>query len=193
LYYPHVREFRRYLAGAITVASVESLQAELAEILAEEYGRRFDPDLMAYTPAHPELYRDFMRSLGVTEDEWTRIPMSPGLDAMKGEIFELVQNRMEEHVLGAIIFGMEATTPYRHQCVTMGIERVMEREGIVVDHRFFSRHIDVDPRHGQSLLMPIRSWLADDARVFGLIDGAARAFSARAIFLDEVFTTLTKR
>ena len=64
-YYEHVRVFRLYLAGAMTVVPVEEFQVILSEIIADEFGVRLygEPDV----DGHPELFRRFMRSLGLTE------------------------------------------------------------------------------------------------------------------------------
>jgi pyrroloquinoline quinone (PQQ) biosynthesis protein C len=186
LYYAHVNEFRKYLAGAITVSTIEPLQAALAEVLAEEYGRRFDPLKGMAGPSHPDLYRHFMQSIGIDPADWDSVPPINGIVHYKTTLFEMFRNDEEVAITGAVIFGMESTTPYRHERVSIGLQIFGRDHGIDVDHFFFSRHVEDDPRHGQSLLMPIRSWLDDRDRVEGLTAGALRAFDARKVFLDDL-------
>ena len=190
LYYGHVRNFRRYLAGAITVATDERLQGNLAEILAEEYGRHFNVETQDYGPSHPHLYRQFMRSLGITEAAWTEAPTSDGARYMRDTHFALFRNDLEVEMLGAVIFGMEATTPYRHAKVATGLSIIAGREDLNIDDTFFSRHVEIDPRHGQSLILPIHDWLIETDLVAGLTRGALISFEARCAFLDEVLAEL---
>merc|ERR1712137_1056699 len=80
-YWHHVKVFRLYLAGAMTaVTEEESLQITLTSILADEYGL-FPQDGAASDPtfqsgvavpplSHPSLFRKFMRSLGLQDDDW---------------------------------------------------------------------------------------------------------------------------
>ncbi len=186
MYYGHVRQFRKYLAGAITVSSVEPLQEALAEILAEEYGRRFDPKLGDFGPSHPELYRRFMRSIGMNPEDWHDELPIPGIRYYHSVIYDLFRGDRELEVMGAIIFGMEASTPYRHERVTAGIEKFCETSDLEIDHTFFNRHVEIDPRHGQSIIMPIREWLDDPGKVAALTRGAITCFEARAFFLDDL-------
>jgi pyrroloquinoline quinone (PQQ) biosynthesis protein C len=98
----------------------------------------------------------------------------------------MFQGGNEVETMGAIIFGMEGSTPYRHERVASGLDKYATANGIDIDHAFFSRHVEIDPRHGQSILMTIRDWLSDPVKVNLLSQGAIRSFDARKIFLDQV-------
>ena len=208
-YYEHVRVFRLYLAGAMTVVPVEGLQVkvgccwsceytrrevgstpwvgwdgerkepkqrseieqesrrgcfreilchtqpthppttpppQLAEIMADEFGVRLwnEPDV----DGHPKLFRRFMRSLGLTEEDWERVStgknLLPGIDHYRRVHYSMFQGNLPEEIVGAIIFGMERTTPHRHSSVLDGIKTFSERTGHAVDAQFFSEHVAVD-------------------------------------------------
>ena len=186
LYYAHVQLFRKYLAGAITVSIIEATQAALADIVAEEYGCRYDVELQAYGPSHPELYRRFMRSVGVQPEEWESVAPIAGIEHFRQVHYAMFQSGEELPMLGAVMFGMESSTPYRHHRVATGLEIFAAEHNLDVDHTFFSRHVEVDPRHGQSVLMTVRTWLDSPASVDLLRQGAIRSFDARTVFLDEV-------
>ena len=106
-YYEHVRVFRLYLAGAMTVVPVEGLQVILSEVIADEFGVRLygEPDV----DGHPELFRRFMRSLGLTESDWE--PVSTGKNLLEGVAhykrvhYGLFRADLVEETVGAIIFG----------------------------------------------------------------------------------------
>ena len=62
---------------------------------------------------------------------------------------------------------------------------------MTIDDTFFSRHVEVDPRHGQSLIMPIRDWLANEELVKLIVEGACQSLDARKAFLDDIMTQVT--
>src|ERR687894_1863536 len=71
-YYRHVRVSRLYLAALISKCrDDEKLQLALAEVLFDEYGH-LDPE-----ETHPALYRRFLTTLGITEEEWEAPPTLP--------------------------------------------------------------------------------------------------------------------
>jgi pyrroloquinoline-quinone synthase len=186
LYYAHVRHFRKYLAGAITVSTIEATQVALADIVAEEYGCRYNVELQANGPSHPELYRRFMRSVGVQPEDWESVAPIAGIEHFRQVHYTMFQNGEQLPMLGAVMFGMESSTPFRHHRVTTGLEVFAAENNMNIDHTFFSRHVEVDPRHGQSLLMTVRTWLDSPVSVELLREGAIRSFDARKVFLDEV-------
>ena len=186
VYYGHVQLFRKYLAGAITVSSIEDTQVALADILSEEYGCRYNPDIQGYGPWHPELYRLFMQSISVDPSESRTVPAIEGIEHFRSVHFAMFQGGEEVETIGAVVFGMESSTPYRHERVATGLDRFGADHGMAIDHTFFSRHVEVDPRHGQGILMTIRHWLDDSEKVELLRQGAFRSFDARKVFLDQV-------
>lgn len=190
-YYGHVEIFRKYLAAGVMLASNEKLQEELSEILAEEYGRRYDPEVGASSPSHPELYRRFMRSIDLDPSAWSERGALASIVTYRDVHFKMVTEIREYALIGAIIFAMESATPYRHARVTQGLEKYATTNQVIIDDTFFSRHVEVDPRHGQSLIMPVRDWLANEELVNEIIDGASESLDARRAFLDDLLTHVT--
>ena len=134
-YYEHVRVFRLYLAGAMTVVPIEAFQVVLSEIIADEFGVRLydEPDV----DGHPELFRRFMRSLGLTEEDWEE--ESSGKNLLEGVAhykdvhYGLFWSGLAAETVGAVIFGMERTTPHRHSKVLEGLKRFSQRTGHEID------------------------------------------------------------
>jgi pyrroloquinoline quinone (PQQ) biosynthesis protein C len=186
-YYEHVRVFRLYLAGAMTAVPIEAFQVKLAEIIADEFGVRLfgEPDV----DGHPELFRRFMRSIGLTEDDWERIPtgknLIPGVAHYKRVHYGMFQTLPEE-IVGAIIFGMERTTPHRHSSMLAGLQKFAARSGIAVDPQFFAEHVAVDDYHNHALIEPLADWFEDPVAVDRMKQGALRSFDARLEFLDNL-------
>lgn len=155
LYYGHIREFRKYLAGAITVSTIEQEQVEIAAILAEEYGVAYHAESQSYGPSHPDLYRSY----AVDRAERRRVGPRLGYGRcrrVQGSAFRLFQSGREVETMGALVFGMESSTPYRHERVTTGLRDFAKSNGTDVDTTFFSRHVEIDSRHGRRLITPIR-------------------------------------
>lgn len=191
-YYEHVRVFRLYLAGAMTVVPIEAFQVTLSEIIADEFGVRLydEPDV----DGHPELFRRFMRSLGLTEDDWETVStgknLLEGIAHYKRIHYGLFNAGLAEEMVGAIIFGMERTTPHRHSRVLDGLKKFSARTGHKVDWQFFSEHVGVDDYHNNALLFPLQSWFHDPVKVDRMVQGATASFDARKGFLDDLANTM---
>jgi len=187
-YYEHVRVFRLYLAGAMTVVPIEDFQITLSEILADEFGVRLhgEPDV----DGHPALFRRFMLSLGLTEEDWEAVStgknLLPGIAHYKKVHYSLFQGGLSEEMVGAIIFGMERTTPHRHSAVLDGLNTFSQQTGHKVDVQFFSEHVAVDDYHNTALIKPLESWFRDPTKVQRMKEGAVRSFDARREFLDNL-------
>lgn len=186
LYYPHVQRFRHYLAGALTVAPSEELQTALAEIMADEYGIH----LAGHEPekSHPELFRDFMRSLGITEQEWDSFEPIEGIRRFRAMHFALFTEATQVEAIGAVVFGMENSTPHRHSHVVQGIKRYSERSGAVVDDTFFAAHVEIDEHHSELLFRTAMPILLSDTDA--IVRGAKWSFDARKVMLDDILKQL---
>merc|ERR1712093_684192 len=88
-------------------------------------------------------------------------------------------------MVGAVIFGMERTTPHRHSKV-VGLDKFSARTGQAVDAAFFREHVEVDPSHNLDLLEQAAGLFTDPKRVVSLGRGAAISFDARAVLLDSL-------
>ena len=191
-YYEHVRVFRLYLAGAMTAVPVEEFQVTLSEIIADEFGVRLynEPDV----DGHPKLFRRFMRSLGLTEDDWETVStgknLIEGIAHYKRIHYGLFNGGLAEEIVGAIIFGMERTTPHRHSRVLDGLKKFSDRTGHEIDWQFFSEHVGVDDYHNNALLFPLQSWFLDPVKVDRMMQGATASFDARKGFLDDLALTM---
>ncbi len=180
LYYGHVRYFRQYIARALSIVPEESVQIALAQILSDEYG-------LSGNPSHPELFRQFMRSLSLRGNDWQRCSKPiVGIQEFRERHFELFQDGKYPETMGAVVFGFERTTPYRHARVVEGLRKFTERTGRDVDPTFFREHVTIDPHHSRSLLLPLQNMLKDEHNVQHVIQGAAASFDARKVLLDNL-------
>jgi pyrroloquinoline-quinone synthase len=188
LYYEHVKVFRLYLAGLMTIIPKEEMQIALAKLLADEYGIAVHGH--GNEPSHPEMFRSFMRSIGLTESEWNKNHLIEGIEYYRRVHFSLFRGGLTDEAIGAVIFGMERTTPYRHGKVLKGLKIYDERNGTSTDKVFFSAHVMIDPGHNESLIDVAEEWFTRPQKVERLKLGARISFDARKIFLDDLATAL---
>lgn len=182
MYYEHVLRFRLYVAGALTVAPSEDLQVAFSEILADEYGVQ-----LAGHPAadsHPEMFRKFMASLGLTAADWSGGTPIGGVRYFFKAHFALFRGELVSESLGAVVFGMESTTPYRHSKVLEGLAKHEEKTGETLDDTFFSSHVSIDEHHSELLYNAAMPFIAADPK--GIARGARYSFDAREVFLDDL-------
>lgn len=184
-YYEHVKVYRKYLAGLLTIAPTEPLQLALAEILADEFGLD-----VAHTPSHPAMFRDFMISLNLTASDWDKSYLIPGVEHFQQVHFSMFRGNQFEEFVGAIAFACERTTPYRHRKVVEGLRTFAACEGMKVDSRFFTSHMEIDSEHTAKLLAASRPWLANDGARSRMIAGIEKSFDARERFLDDLMRRL---
>jgi len=182
-YYYHVLTFRRYIAGLLTAVSDEALQRVLADNLADEYG--LYGDISEYENiSHPGLYRSFLRSLGVLEATVKECPVLPGYLYYRDFHLALLASPRTVESIGAVVFGMESTTPYRHTRVARGIELLSQKYGSRVDSRFFDEHSALDDHHSLELAQASVSSVAEQHDA--VIRGAVLSLDARKVFLDDL-------
>lgn len=186
LYYEHVLRFRLYIAGALTVAPSEPLQIAFSEILADEYGVH-----LANRPAadsHPEMFRKFMLSLGLRPNDWSNNRPIDGIQHFFDLHFALFRAQLVSESLGAVAFGMETSTPYRHSKVLEGLSEFELRTGTILDKTFFSSHVDIDEHHSNILYQTSMPFFMADPQ--GIARGARYSFDARAVLLDDLAAEL---
>lgn len=186
-YYQHVRRFRLYIAGALTIAPSEELQAVLAENLADEYGVHLAGQ--AATDSHPEMFRRFMRSLGLEESDWADRESIEGLRRFQAIHFAMFQGDLVPETLGAVVFGMESSTPFRHGMVLQGLENFQQHSALAVDAGFFECHVVGDEGHSAELIDAALPFIEADPE--GVMRGARLSFDARKLFLDDLMREVT--
>lgn len=184
IYYEHVKVFRLYLAGAMTIMPTELLQVTLARILTDEFWLATQATGQPAS-SHPELYRDFMRSIGLTAKDWNDSHMIAGIRNFQDTHYALFRGGLVDETLGAIVFGCEMSTPYRHSRVSSGLKSFSTTSGREVDQRFFSEHVEIDPAHSEALIDALLE-VNPPVSLERLIYGARISFDARKMFLDDL-------
>jgi pyrroloquinoline quinone (PQQ) biosynthesis protein C len=174
----------------MTIMPDEGLQVALADIIADEFGLELVDSQVENVCSHPELFRRFMRSLGLSELEWDNAPRVSGIDWFRQVHYSLFRLGLVDETVGAIVFACENATPYRHSRVAAGLAKFSARTGTSVDYTFFSAHVTLDVHHTESLVNLILPWLDHPERVERIRRGIQISCDARKVFLDDVYVKL---
>jgi pyrroloquinoline-quinone synthase len=176
-YYQHVRSFPenlRQLAGRA--------DSDLAGIVNENLAEELDP-----AGSHPQLWRQFAESLGVSCETLDRARPLPGIAALLDTFDEIVsQGTMMQAVASFYVY--EAQVPEISTQKISGLRRfynITSAEALA----YFGVHEGADVRHRAAW----RAWLAgqDSADSFGVICAAQRSLKALWGGLDAVYPPVT--
>jgi pyrroloquinoline-quinone synthase len=176
-YYHHVRSFPenlRQLAGRAN--------SDLAGIVNENLAEELDP-----AGSHPQLWRQFAESLGVSGETLDRARPLPGIAALLDTFDEMVsQGTMMQAIASFYVY--EAQVPEISTQKLSGLRRfynITEPKALA----YFGVHEEADVRHRAAW----RAWLAgqDSSDSFGVICAAQRSLRALWGGLDAVYPPLT--
>jgi pyrroloquinoline-quinone synthase len=176
-YYQHVRSFPENLRQLAGRAS-----GDLAEIVNENLAEELDP-----AGSHPQLWRQFAESLGVSGETLDYARPLPGIAALLDTFDEMVsQGTMMQAVASFYVY--EAQVPEISAQKISGLRRfynITEPEALA----YFGVHEEADVRHRAAW----RAWLAgqDSSDSFGVICAAERSLKALWGGLDAVYPPVT--
>lgn len=172
-YYQHVRSFPENLKQ-LSTRSTGNLQTLVKENLAEE----IDP-----TAPHPQLWREFAASLGVSDATLDATHVLPGIAALLDTFDEVAaQGTMAQAV--AMFYTYEAQVPEIASQKISGLRRFYG----ITDSRslaYFAVHEEADVRHRAAW----RNWIAEqkDVDEVAVLCAAERSLKALWGALDAVY------
>jgi pyrroloquinoline-quinone synthase len=145
-YYRHVEAFPKHLR-VLAVRADESLKPIVLENLEEEEN-----------PArpHPQLWRDFASTLGVSEEDITTSPSLPGTQNVVHTFRDICANRSVAEAVAAL-YAYESQVPETATTKIDGLHRfygISDAKGTA----YFSVHEEADKVHRAAW----RNWLAEN-------------------------------
>jgi pyrroloquinoline-quinone synthase len=172
-YYQHVRAFPenlQQLAGRT--------DGHLAEVVNENLAEELDP-----SASHPQLWRQFAGSLGVSDAALDRARPLPGIAALLDAFDEVASEGTPAQAVAAF-YVYEAQVPEIASQKISGLRRFYD----INDPRalaYFGVHEEADVRHRAAW----RGWLTGqkDADTFGVLCAAERILKALWGGLDAVY------
>ncbi|MFZ0784407.1 MAG: CADD family putative folate metabolism protein [Candidatus Acidiferrales bacterium] len=172
-YYQHVRAFPENLQKLAL-----RTDGNLAKLVNENLAEELDP-----SAPHPQLWRQFAESLGVSDADLDRARPLPGIAALLDAFDEVAsEGKLAEAV--AAFYVYEAQVPEIATQKISGLKRFYD----INDPRalaYFGVHEEADVRHRAAW----REWLASqkDTDTFGVLCAAERILKALWGALDAVY------
>jgi pyrroloquinoline-quinone synthase len=172
-YYQHVRAFPENLQKLAL-----RTDGNLARLVNENLAEELDP-----SAPHPQLWRQFAESLGVSDADLDRARPLPGIAALLDAFDEVAsEGKLAEAV--AAFYVYEAQVPEIATQKISGLKRFYD----INDPRalaYFGVHEEADVRHRAAW----REWLASqkDTDTFGVLCAAERILKALWGALDAVY------
>ena len=176
--YKFSKEFNRILARTLSECSDEQAQWVILDNLLDEMGQG---DL---TQAHPELFRRFTRSIGISDAELEESPASPETTAMINTYLQLVPRYGYLAALSAICFASEGIVNTLYSQLYQGIQgqTPLPTESLI----FFEVHIHVDDSHAANLEKLIEPRINSEFQRLNIHRAISEAMDARVHFFDGV-------
>jgi pyrroloquinoline-quinone synthase len=174
-YYHHVLFTRLYDAMVLARTPSEALQAALATILWDEYGRG-DPG-----KTHPEQFRKVLRGLNLSETDWKSISFLPELETYIDVHRRLCQDYSIWVGLGVVGLAMEYPIPYLYQKLIPGFRYHGLSDNSL---EFFLEHMPTDEVHSNLLEAALLPELDEKNHQVLVREGVRRSLDARTYLMD---------
>ena len=174
LYYPHILKTRLYQASTLGITPDENVQFVLAEILYDEYGNGENHK------SHMELYRNFMRGLGLSINPIESYRVIPELQQYINIMEKITRNGNWIAATGAVGIASEWPIPKYYELLLNGFKKISGIKEECLE--LFAGHIELDLEHSSRIEEAILPYLQSkvNQRIFS--EGVAINMDARRTF-----------
>lgn len=198
-YYHYSHQFTRYLTATMANLTEPEHRAALVRNATDEVGH-VTPDEAAELlrnginpeharAPHPELFRRFLRAIGVKPEEVLRRgPSAPTL-AWIESFRDLCHYGGEHQAVGALGVATEGIVAIMYRRILRGIHAAWPHL-TQADTIFFDLHAVVDDDHADTLRHISETLATTPEGRKKLLVGVMRSLSARAAFFDEMMADL---
>jgi pyrroloquinoline-quinone synthase len=129
--------------------------------------------------SHPALYRNFLKRLGLQDNDWGRVAPLPEVSRFVELHMEITRDEDFRIGLGAIGPGHEFSIPHMFSYLVKGIEKNTSLEP--EDYEYFTFHIIQDKHHAEIFNELISHFDTPEDRKL-IREGALKSLEARRIF-----------
>jgi pyrroloquinoline-quinone synthase len=182
--YKFSKEFNRILASILSCCEDENTQLVILENLFDEMGQG---DL---SQSHPELFRQFTRALGISDETLAALPTAPETLALIETYLQMPHKYGYLAALSAVCYASEGIVRSLYTQLYKGIigATPLPKESLI----FFEVHINVDDGHAAKLAAVIEPQVAmieDDSKIkLAIIE----AMDARVQFFNGIQREISK-
>lgn len=176
--YKFSKEFNRILAGIVSCCPDEEAQWVILDNLFDEMGRGDS------SQAHTELFRQFTRAIGISDDELERCVTQPETQALIDTYLGLAHHYGYLSALGAVCFASEGIVHSLYSQLYQGIQgsAPLTKQALI----FFEVHIDVDDGHAANLAALIDPRIQNESQAIDIHRAILEAMDSRVQFFDGI-------
>lgn len=174
-YYLHVLRTRLYDAMVLARTSSEMIQAALAAILWDEYGRG-DSER-----THPAQFRKLLHALDLKESDWASVIPLPELETYMDVHMRLCQDYDIWVGIGVVGLAMEYPIPTLYQRLIRGF-RIHGISDAALE--FFLEHMPMDEIHSSLMENALTPYLKQNDHRSLVQYGVRRSLDARFLLID---------
>lgn len=157
---------------------------------ADLFRRVFDDEFGQYTifRSHPALYRNFLRAIGLKDEDWGQVPLLPETAQFIEEHMQLTRGSDFLASLGAVGPGHEFSIPTMFTYIVRGLKKNTSlTEGQM---EYFTCHIEEDVEHAKVFNQLIARHVETEEGQIRLREGTMRSLSLRKYFWDGLSRTV---
>ncbi len=150
----------------------------------------FDDEFGQYTifRSHPALYRNFLKAVGLKDEDWGRVPLLPETAAFIEEHLQLTRGSDFLLSLGAVGPGHEFSIPTMFTYIVSGLKKNTPLTEEQME--YFTCHIEQDVEHAKVFYQWISRHVETEEGQMRLREGTMRSLSLRKQFWDGLNRTV---
>jgi pyrroloquinoline-quinone synthase len=176
--YKFSKQFNRILSGIVSCCPDDQAQWVILDNLFDEMGRG---DM---SQAHPELFRQFTRAIGICDQALEDSPTQPETQDLIDTYLGLAHQYGYLSALGAVCFASEGIVHSLYSQLYQGIQGAapLSKQSLI----FFEVHIDVDDGHAAKLAALIDPRIQNESDAIAIHHAILEAMDARVQFFDGI-------
>ena len=159
---------------------------------ADLFRKVFDDEFGQYTifRSHPALYRNFLKSLGLKDEDWGRVPLLPETSQFIEKHMQLTRGSDFLYSLGAVGPGHEFSIPTMFTYIVRGLKKNSSLSEEQME--YFTCHIEQDVEHANIFNQLISRHVETEDGQTRLREGTMKSLSLRKYFWDGLNRTIFK-
>ncbi len=174
LYYPHILRTRLYQASALGITPDEKAQCVLAEILYDEYGNG------NINNSHMELYRSFMKGLGLLIEPDCCYRIIPELASYISTMERVTRNGDWVTAVASVGIASEWPIPKYYNLLLEGFRKIPGINEQCLE--LFTSHIKLDLEHSKQIEEAILPYLQTEENQSKFSEGVELNMNVRRKF-----------
>jgi pyrroloquinoline quinone (PQQ) biosynthesis protein C len=150
----------------------------------------FDDEFGQYTifRSHPALYRNFLKAMGLKDEDWGKVAVLPGTERFIKEHLQLTRGNDFLMSLGAVGPGHEFSIPTMFGYIVSGLRKNTSLSEEQIE--YFTCHMEQDVEHAQIFNQLIVRHLTTEEGQLRLREGTMRSLVLRKQFWDGLYNVI---